>query len=269
MDFLIILFLLVCVVHDYGIKQEIKYDLRDQKRWWIVAWIFTGMLLLTAIGCFLFDIMSISNEILAFVLCEMFFSLPILVLIAWLQYMNCFQYLKRLCKYGYELPENKNIYGRRLERLPRKSQVSSIKWCDNKDSKILAGVSWIMTFFVGCGAVIYAVMYGYMPDVVKVSMFAYGFVGLIWFGAGVFFWRQRLYSRYRDDVETDAKRKHRVHLIPGMAVILFMLFVTIVGFVILDQFALVCRTAREQVQVEAVNVLFLPDYSYSFSCGYC
>lgn len=250
MNILIVLILFVCLVCDYGMKQEIKYDQRDKKRWWIVAWILTSLLLVAIIGLCLLNLINNPNDIIVFIVFEMLFSLPIIILVAWLQYLNCVLYLKRLREYGYELPENKNIYGGRLERLPRYSNVPDMERHDNKESIVLAIVSWIVTLGVGVGAVIFAITYAYMPDVVQICMFAYGFIGLTWLGAGIYFWHQRLYSKYRDDVEVDAKRKLRVHLVPGVAAILFMLFVTIVGFVIMDQFALVCRNARTQAKVE-------------------
>ena len=67
---------------------------------------------------------------------------------------------------------------------------------------------------------------------------------LFWLFLGLYFWRQRKRTKYRDDVEIDADRKVRMHLIEGIELIIVCLIVSIFCSVLIEGYAGVVYRAR-------------------------
>lgn len=213
-------------------NQKIKYDKRDKKRAFILAIIFTVILVVLSILRVL-D-MDISSELLTLILIT-FMVVPIITLAGWFHFADVCLYFKRLRKYGYDIPENKSEYRENLRDLPKVSEkVSSQSW--NKESAFLSMIS----FLCAVGFLIAAILIisKYSINLITVLGIAVMFlVVFVWLGAGFVFGKQCSNQKYKDDVEIDENRKSRIHLVNGLLFAVIMFSTSFFAFDIINYLA--------------------------------
>lgn len=171
--------------------------------------------------------------------------------LAWLIYFDSLFYLKRLRKYGYVVPEDRKKYVY-LEHLPQTEKDDCFKETIeketiSKESCALAIVSWVGALGMVIGMILFWQEHMKVPDIAMVCTVLIAVIIILWIYAGVFYWKQRLRSKYRDDVELDASRKKRVHFVFGFGFLLGMLFASSVAVLYMDFGADYIEYAREDV----------------------
>ena len=182
--------------------------------------------------------------IIQFNLFNLFFAMTF---IAWMVYLDGLSYLKRLRKNGYEVPEDKHKYVH-LERLPKVDDHVQNQNAINKESVVLAVMCWGITLIIVIAAVRFWNEHSAVPDIVMYCMVLIAVMVIFWLVSGICLWRQRLYSRYRDDVELDVNRNKRIHIISGMGVGIGILLACGVTFMYMDFGADYIESAREQAR---------------------
>lgn len=167
--------------------------------------------------------------------------------IAWMVYLDGLSYLKRLRKNGYEVPEDKRKYVH-LERLPKVDDHVQNQNAINKESVVLAVMCWLTTLVIIIAAVRFWNEHSAVPDIVMCCMVVIAVMVVCWLVSGICLWRQRLYSRYRDDVELDVNRNKRIHIISGMGVAIGIMIACGVVFMYMNLGADYIENAREQAR---------------------
>lgn len=152
--------------------------------------------------------------------------LCILAVGLWVGYLDAVFYLKRLWKFGYEIPEDKRNYNKDLEKLPqRENAVGNLSY-KNYDSIVLA----ILTGFIVIALFFYDIRFFYRYcSLGKDIWFFEGLLILgifVWLFMGIFYVRQISNQKYKYDVEIDSSRKNRKNLIDGMVEIIVLLLLT-------------------------------------------
>ncbi len=135
-------------------------------------------------------------------------------------------YLKRLEKYGYEIPDNKKDYDYLLEMLPRKRQGTKNLSSDgnyNKCSLILA-VSSLVVLCVLIGYNIWFLL-DWRCMVQGERIVTFGMmspVDIVLLINCIKFFRQVNEKYYKDDVEIDYTRKNRISFMEGILIIIVL-----------------------------------------------
>lgn len=129
-------------------------------------------------------------------------------------------YMKRLKKYGYQIPEKKSDYDGNLENLPKVNNIEAAsifsrhsRWC------FRACILIFLFFFVL--DVRYILQWKFMKDNCKSLFVLCLFFYLIWIVFALALKKQGNKEKYRDDVEPDITRKERW----GLEQILFTMIV--------------------------------------------
>ncbi len=150
-------------------------------------------------------------------------------------------YLKRLERYGYEVPMDRKEYGYLLEHLPLKNvTVEMTRWSEREDteaesfwenmeaypisktSKILSILS-VLAMIVMVGLSFYYWYSWYFMDDDTIVMFVLLLIAdVFWLVPILFFRKQMDGQKYKDDVEIDATRKNRMSLPGGILLILML-----------------------------------------------
>ncbi|MBR6666621.1 MAG: hypothetical protein IKL22_13010 [Lachnospiraceae bacterium] len=131
-------------------------------------------------------------------------------------------YLKRLVKYGYEIPRRSRDHGYILEKVPRKEIVSK-KPPYNRRSKIFA----IMNLCIWLVMLIWNIRYGYNWKFMGLDMVGFlSVLDLYWLFRANRFRKQMSTEKYKEDVETDPNRKDRISFERAIFEVLFMLLIT-------------------------------------------
>lgn len=204
----------------------IQYDCRDKKSFFLLAMVFSVCTIIF-IGISRFPIFKKADDIITIII---ILGIPFFFLaafISWIIYVDAVFYLQRLKKYGYQLPNDKKEFSRQLENLPKVTVEQNRNIELSYESMILAVISMAIT--IGILVNIGCFFFQYR----QTGLEWIGFWGelplvLYWLLRTVFWWKQRLYSKYRDDVEIDETRKQRKHLISGLISILVWSAITIV-----------------------------------------
>lgn len=207
-------------------KEKIKYDKKDKKLYIKMAVVFSMLAVmdLGILNCP--DVMwhfPVEWEVVF--VCEI---LPFFILAVrfWLGYINTVLYLKRLQKYGYEVPEDKRKFNQDLEKLPVMENAVKSLPRRNYDSIVLT----VLTIMIVVGLLIYDIWFlfrytGFGKDIwVFEGILMLGTV--IWLLLGIFYAGQISNRKYKYDVEIDYSRKNRTNLINGIAQILILLMLT-------------------------------------------
>lgn len=205
---------------------KIKYDKKDKKRYIKTAVIFSilAVMDLCILNCP--DVMRyFPVEWEAVFVCEI---LPFFILAArlWLGYINAVLYLKRLQKYGYEVPEDKKNFNKDLEKLPMTENAVKSLPRRNYDSIVLT----VLTGAIVIGLLVYDVWFlyrysGFGNDIwFFEGMLIFGTI--IWLLLGIFYARQISNRKYKYDVEIDHSRKNRRNLIDGLVEIIVLFVFT-------------------------------------------
>lgn len=139
------------------------------------------------------------------------------------------QYLKRLHKFGYIVPENSKEYDSLLERLPK----AEVKQIDGEPYNRRSKVFWMfcMIIFVAMLAVNvwYYCSWSFMKDNAIFMVVVLVVADLFWLFAALRFRKQMSNDAYKEDVEIDKNRKNRMSL--EYAVLLFVIMMLLTGFV--------------------------------------
>ena len=113
-----------------GPNPAIKYDLRDKKENLIVA-IVCSIVAVCSVGIIAFgNLLNWSGtyiDLVVLMACGClgigFFG----AFLSWTQYACCVFYIKRLERYGYEVPQRKKDYGTKLGNLPRSEGIAPVQ----------------------------------------------------------------------------------------------------------------------------------------------
>lgn len=228
-------------------RYKIRYDLGNRKQLFVVAVLFTSAaVILDIIVFFSSSGEKWSAEWAAVMLIAAVVVCPLTALAAWLLFWDCCLYLKRLERYGYVLPGNKKAYNGLLNNLDwKKAEKDNDSQSENalnvhtkrvddgsgplysKESVILSVCAFL------CGIVIlgYAVYFLWKWNILGGNAhFMFGMLvalAVLWGVGGVYYWRQRSITKYRDDVEMDSNRRQRQNLVNGVITIAICMVVSI------------------------------------------
>lgn len=191
---------------------RIKYDKQSMK---ILMRTFFVAILLLVIGIVLLSVEVKGTEI--FIMLTLYLGVGLTVFsIASLLAGN--QYMKRLRKYGYEIPVKKSDYDEKLVNLPKTTTVEGTSLF-SVHSKWSSRACVLLFFFFLILDVLYYTKWKFMGDE---TLFVLCFIFyLIWVIFALALKKQSNGKKYRDDVETDVSRKERWSL----EQILFTMFV--------------------------------------------
>ncbi len=193
----------------------IKYDRRDRMRFGVLASFSTVIMAGHILFIIISDFDGLPVEISVGTIIGLLLSSGV-VIVTWTVFWIIYFYIRRLAKYGYEIPADKRIFGSRLEHLGKSEAYRLNRTGYSKESVFLAGINFLICLrAVGETFVIY---FRYKPFGDLAYLGLCGFVPLIafWMVRSVLLWRQRLRQSYRDDVEIDPSRKPRKHLAEGL-----------------------------------------------------
>ena len=213
---------------------KIKYDKRDKKLYRNLAVVTTIIFALCIFALNLdLDVDNLSSAFYASLMIVATLFLPIISIAMWIMYFDSYAYLKRLEKYGYELPIKKRDYHNDLDELHEKSTSKQHKNPENleesKESKALAYVSWVVALCMVGYSIFYFVRFSHMLENVAFLGFVCIFIAICWVLLGNYFYKQRKPEKYRDDVDYKSKLKVRKNLVEGLVTIVILLAVTIFG----------------------------------------
>ncbi len=156
-------------------------------------------------------------------------------------------YLKRLERYGYEVPADRREYGYLLEQLPLKNAtVEMTRWSEREDigsesfwenmepysvsktSKILSILSVLAAIVMIGLSFYYWYSWYFMGDDTIVMFVLLLIADAFWLIPIVLFRKQMDGQKYKDDVEIDATRKNRMSLPGGILLILMLVGIALV-----------------------------------------
>ncbi len=223
----------------------IKYDKREQKVLVVSAIICTISWIICVIAMESREFMDglQSPILITIVFAGCYFS-PLVAIVCWIKYMECFLYFKRLRKYGYEIPDKKEKYSYDLKYLPRVKAYVCATEKVSVESVVLAGINAYIGMCTVASGVYYVLKYSFLDDM---AWFIFGIICAMsfgWFITGIVFWRQRNRLKYRDDVESDCTRKVRKHMSEQIIPMLIGIAITVVVIVMLGQLAEVIYRSR-------------------------
>ena len=151
---------------------------------------------------------------------------PVVSFAMWVMFADSYAYLKRLEKYGYIVPDNKKEYESNLENLATGEPKTFSE--PSRESKILAIISWLVSFaMVGYG-IFLRVRFSHMLENVAFFILVTIAMAIFWLVLGFSFWEQRKRDKFKDDVEFDSTLKNRKHLVEGIAAIVILLAISTV-----------------------------------------
>lgn len=219
---------------------HIKYDKRDNKIGLVIASICTALSLLSltvtlsSIADHLGTVMGTISVLGGF------YFFPYIAIASWYLYLDSLFYLKRLKRYGYEIPNVKKQYKCGLVDLERVECDTPKPDSWSKESVILSAIALLVALgFLG-NTIAYWI---------KITVFWHGALYLLydsllllgvvicWLIGSFYYWRQRKRVKYKDDVELDPNRKTRVHLMKGLVTIIVCLVVSLVFVDLVEDFS--------------------------------
>ena len=179
---------------------RIKYDKQSMK---ILMGTFIVAMLLLVIGIVLLSMKVSGTEI--FILLTLYLG-GVLAVFSLAGLLAGFLYMKRLKKYGYEIPVKKSDYDEKIENLPKTSEAEGTSLF-SVHSKWSCRACVLLFFFFLILDVLYYVKWKFMGDgsLFVLCFFFY----LIWLIFALALKKQSNGKKYRDDVEPDASRKER------------------------------------------------------------
>lgn len=196
---------------------KIKFDNITAKTAKYCALIFTVLLLIGLIFSFLeipgtevFYIMAVYTGVLVGLPCY------VVVLAAKL-------YFARLRAYGYEIPDNKKVYGNNLNNLPKTHDAGSSLFAKHSRIGMWMYFACFVLFLVV--DVMYLIKWHFMKDICIFLFTVCLVLDSVWLILAVIMRRQMNPEKYRDDVECDKTRKERLNL---ENIIVFAIFWAIV-----------------------------------------
>lgn len=216
---------IIIMVRQQKKKYRIKYDCRDRNILLTIAVVST----ILCIG--LISVLSVmddlSAEVGAFLMIGGYIFFPLLAATTWMEFIRSILYIRRLKKYGYEIPVYKKSYSSDLCQLNRVQKCDMQSECCNIGSLVLSLVADGILACVVIGAIMFYCQYSGMGDLKYFGMKASVPLYLLWFFLAWKYWRQRSNDKYRDDVEIDNDRKVRKSVEDGILEIVVFLYITI------------------------------------------
>lgn len=207
--------------------QQIKYDIKDKKIFRICAIVCT----LFFVATFVFSCTSMAEEMdsvfFAYIMIMGTTMFPVLALAFWVFFFDSITYLGRLKKYGYEIPNNKKDYDKKLEAL----KIEELKSFEepNKESTILSVSSFVVSVGMFINSIAFFVRFSAILENISFVGILIVLMAVLWFIIGIVFWKQRNRGIYKDDVEPAATIKVRKHIVEGLVIIFILLFLSCVG----------------------------------------
>ncbi|MCM1158205.1 MAG: hypothetical protein NC300_05395 [Bacteroidales bacterium] len=224
---------------------KIKYDKKDKKRYGKAAVVFSA---LTAADCLILyreGIMQyIPDEMAAVFICAVF-PLGMLAAGLWVGYTDAVFYLKRLRKYGYEVPVDKRDFQRDLEKLPGTGNGLKDASAKNHGSIALTAITGMIVIALIIYDAYFLYQYSRLGETIWLFAGALAFATLIWLCHGLFYACQISNRKYKDDVEIDYCRKNRRNLIDGLVEIAVLAVFTFSFLAIINNAAQYMLKARE------------------------
>ena len=210
----------------------IKYDKRSVK-------VYRTLLLITivyfglSLFCMFTDIPSIGNAkleevLITVVLYGLYFGVIGILYLSY-QWISAFFYLKRLEKYGYEVPENRKEY-EIVERLPKKENVVQVQTQGyHRGSKILTGLSVLVAAVMLLLTGYYFYRWSFIGENAHAMLVMQLIADVFWLIPIFIFKKEMNLQKYKDDVEIDITRRTRKNVVSG--VLLIILFVLVALYV--------------------------------------
>lgn len=220
----------------YKLKYEtdsatlIKYDKRSVKVYRTLL-LITVVYFLLSLFCMFTDILSIQNAkleevLITVVLYGLYFGV-IGTLYLGYQFINAVCYLKRLEKYGFEVPENRKEY-EIVERLPKKENVVPIQTQgDHKGSKILTELSILVAIIMLILTGYYFYKWSFIGENAQAMLVVQLIADVFWLIPIFIFKKEMNQQKYKDDVEIDITRRTRKNVVSGVLLIIFLVLVAL------------------------------------------
>lgn len=228
----------------------IKYDERSVKIY--------GTLTVATVGYFLLALLWTSKDRLAAESSDLDLVLDILALFGlyfgivgtvYLGYhwINAMFYLKRLEKYGYEVPENYKEY-MILERLPKRYDMPLVETQEyHMGSKILVILTVLTAAIMLAFTGYYFYKWSFMDDA-RVMLVVQLVVDALWLIPISVFYKQMDIQKYKDDVVVDIARKPRMNLVSG--ILLLMVLILMASFVKISAHSMTRYVYVSRMQVD-------------------
>lgn len=214
----------------------IKFDRRDKKIYFILAIIVSVWFAFELILVYTGDLISMPDFI-NIVVVSTFYPFMFLAPAAWLRFFDVCLYLRKLRRYGYEVPDDSRVYNKMLEKLPR-AEIAIQKRRIN-DSVINTVVSAMITI----GILIYNIWFLY--EYQGIFLWIFNFAGLVlWMIVTLRYARQISSVNYKDSVELDDTRKTRESIMEAMIGLLLLFLFSIVAIDIIIHVARVVRKMK-------------------------
>lgn len=228
-------------------SMKIKFDNITAKTAKYCALIFTVLLLIGLVFSFLeipgtevFYIMAVYTGVLV--------GLPCYVVL-----FAAKLYFARLRAYGYEIPDNKKIYGNNLNNLPKTCEAGSSLFAKHSRIGMWMYFACFVLFLVV--DVMYLIKWHFMKDICTFLFTVCLVLDSVWLILAIILRRQRNTEKYRDDVECDKTRKERLNL---ENIIVFAIFWAIVCALVsnlaVSTTKYMYKTQMEDAQVAAAEL---------------
>lgn len=208
----------------------IKYDKRSVKVYRTLL-LITVVYFLLSLFCMFTGIPSIGNAkleavLITVVLYGLYFGV-IGILYLGYQWISAVFYLKRLEKYGYEVPENRKEY-EIVERLPKKENVVQVQTQGyHRGSKILTGLSVLVAAVMLLLTGYYFYRWSFIGENAQAMLVMQLIADAFWLIPIAIFRKEMNLQKYKDDVEIDITRRTRKNVVSGVLLIILLVLVAL------------------------------------------
>ena len=173
------------------------------------------------------------------------------------------QYLKKLNREGYIIPERAADYGGVLENLPRTEIKQLEPETYNRRSKVLWIICLSAFLILLAIAAYFCYCWSFMKDNVPVALLILGVPGLLWLILALVFRKQMSNEKYKEDVEIDNYRKDRLSLGPAIVFIVILFWGSWGAILLADAMMKYVYNARVEASRDEVrNVHFALEQTY-------
>lgn len=173
------------------------------------------------------------------------------------------QYLKRLNRQGYIVPERAADYEGLLENLPKVDVIEYEEETYNKRSKVFWIICIVMSIVVFAVALWFCYIWSFLGDSIVMMLIFLGVAELFWLILTWCFRKQMSNEKYKEDIETDNSRKSRMSSAGAIVLIVFMVWVTGTAMMLADaMMKYVYNSWMEKSRDEVRNVHFALEQAY-------
>lgn len=208
----------------------IKYDKRSVKVYRTLL-LITVVYFLLSLFCMFTDIFGIGNALLEEVIITvalygLYFGV-IGTLYLGYQWISAVFYLKRLEKYGFEVPENRKEY-EIVEKLPQTENVVPVQEQDyHRGSKILTQLSVIVAVIMLGLTGYYFGKWDFLGENADFMLVMQLIADAFWLIPIAIFRKEMNLQKYKDDVEIDITRRTRKNVVSGILLIILLVLVAL------------------------------------------